>query len=519
MGLSRLIKRAAQVNPNGVATEFGERTRSWAELEDRIARLAAGLRGLGIESGDRVAMLAFNSDDYFEYFFAVAWAGGVFVPVNTRLAPPEVVLWLEDSGTRVLLVEDRFAGTVAGIRDQLGSVEEIVHVGGGPAPGGSRAFDDLVQGHEPAPDAGRTGDDLAALFYTGGTTGRSKGVMLSHRNLTVNALQVIGPFEWQPDDVFLHAAPMFHLADGVMTFATATLGARNCFLPAFEPEATLRAIEERKVTRALLVPTMINMLVNHPGVERYNLSSLRGLVYGASPMPEAVIKRTMSLIPDVRFYQAYGQTEAAPVLTVNGPEHHVPDAAGASRLGSAGHAVPGVELAIFDEEGRELPRSTVGEISARGENVMLGYWNLPEETAETLRNGWLHTGDGGYMDEEGFVFIMDRLKDMIISGGENVFSAEVESAIHQHAGVAESAVIGIPDPTWGEQVHAIVRLHDGVDLDEAILIEHCKRLIAGYKCPRSVELRKEPLPLSGAGKILKNELRRPYWAGRERSIS
>ena len=312
---------------------------------------------------------------------------------------------------------------------------------------------------------------------------------------------------------------MFHLADGVMTFAAATLGAHNCFVPAFEPEATLRAIAERKVTRALLVPTMINMLVNHPGVERYDLSSLSGLVYGASPMPEAVAKRAMSLIPDVRFYQAYGQTEAAPVLTVNGPEHHVPNATGASRLGSAGHAVPGVELAILDEEGHELPRSTVGEISARGENVMLGYWNLPEETAETLRAGWLHTGDGGTMDEEGFVFIRDRLKDMIISGGENVFSAEVESAIYQHAGVAECAVIGIPHSTWGEQVHAIVRLHDGVDLDAATLIEHCKRLIAGYKCPRSVELRKEPLPLSGAGKILKNELRRPYWAGRERSIS
>jgi long-chain acyl-CoA synthetase len=372
-----------------------------------------------------------------------------------------------------------------------------------------------VGGHAPVADAGRSGDDLAGLFYTGGTTGRSKGVMLSHRNLTVNALQMLVPIGMQADETYLHAAPMFHLADGAMTFTATTLAAGHVFIEAFDPEATLRAIEEHRIAWTLLVPTMVNMLVHHPKISSFDLSSLRGLVYGASPMPEAVIRRAIEVIPDVGFSQAYGQTEAAPALTVNGPEHHDPDG---PRLRAAGVAVPGVEIAIQDEHGDEVPRGTVGEICARGENVMLGYWNLEEETRETLRGGWLHTGDGGFMDEDGVLTIVDRVKDMIISGGENIYSAEVESAIHQHPAVAECAVIGIPHAKWGEQVYAIVRLHEPGSIDADELIAHCKSLIAGFKCPRSVEFREAPLPLSGAGKILKKELRAPYWEGRDRAV-
>jgi long-chain acyl-CoA synthetase len=392
-------------------------------------------------------------------------------------------------------------------------------VGDGPPPTGFHSFERLIDSHDPGSDAERGGADLAGLFYTGGTTGRSKGVMLSHHNLTSNALHTLAPIGWRQDDVFLHAAPMFHLADGALTFCVATLAGTNCFIEAFEPAATLRAIQEHRVTQALLVPTMINLLVNHPGVRSYDLSSLRGIAYGASPMPEAVIRKAMALLPGVRFYQAYGQTEAAPVLTVNGPENHVTDGPNAGRLRSAGQAVPGVDVAILDEEDREVPRGTVGQICARGNNVMLGYWDLPELTAQTLAGGWLHTGDGGYMDEDGFVYVVDRVKDMIISGGENVYSAEVENVIHQHSAVSECAVIGIPHAKWGEQVHAIVRLEDGQSLDQAGLIAHCKVLIATYKCPRSVEFRSEALPISGAGKILKAELRKPYWEGRDRRVN
>jgi long-chain acyl-CoA synthetase len=306
---------------------------------------------------------------------------------------------------------------------------------------------------------------------------------------------------------------MFHLADGFFCMAAATFGVRNVFLPAFNPVQVLETIQRERITQALLVPTMVNMVVHHPDIGRYDLSSLQRVLYGASPMPETVIRRAMDVIPHATFVQAYGQTEASPVLTVLGPEYHTTAGPYAGKLASAGCAVPGVGLAILDAEGREVPRRQIGEICARGDNVMLGYWKLPEITAETLRDGWLHTGDGGYMDEEGFVFIVDRVKDMIISGGENVYSAEVEYALYQHEAVAECAVIGIPHNTWGEQVHAVVRCKEGKTLSEEDLLSHCRCFIAAFKCPRSVEFVTTPLPLSGAGKILKRELRKPYWEG------
>jgi long-chain acyl-CoA synthetase len=312
---------------------------------------------------------------------------------------------------------------------------------------------------------------------------------------------------------------MFHLANGAATFAIMTAAGGSVVIPAFEPVATMQAMQDHKVTTALLVPTMVNMMVNHPRVGDFDLSNLEYALYGASPMPEAVVRKAMQVLPQAKFQQAYGQTEAAPVLTLLEPERHVFDGPLAGKTKSAGRAVPGVEMAIMDENDTEVPRGTVGEICGRGENVMMGYWNQPELTAQTLRNGWLHTGDGGYMDEDGYVYVVDRVKDMIISGGENVYSAEVENAIYQHAAVAECAVIGIPHEKWGEQVHAIVRCKPDTSVDEAGLIAHCHELIAGYKCPRSVEVVTDPLPLSGAGKILKTELRKPYWENQEKQVN
>jgi len=519
MGLSQLIKRAAVVNPSGVATHMGDRQHTWLETRDRVARLAGGLHALGVSRGDRVAMLALNSDRYYEHFFAVAWAGAVLVPINTRLAPPEIAYWLDDSGSTVLLVDDGFADLLPKFRDDAKAIREIIHVGDGSAPAGMLSYEALIHDHEPVLDAASTGDDLAALFYTGGTTGRSKGVMLSHRNLTLNSLHMLALVDWHCDDVVLHAAPMFHLADGAVSFCSATLAANNCFIEAFDPTATLAAIEKYRVGAVLLVPTMVNMLVNHPDIGNYDISSLRSLLYGASPMPEAVIDRAIEVMPDVLFYQAYGQTETSPVLTVNGPASHLPGGPFADKMRAAGQPVPGVDVAILDAAGAEVPRGVVGEICARGDTMMLGYWNRPEATAETIRDGWLHTGDGGKMDEDGYVFIVDRVKDMIISGGENVYSAEVENAVHQHAAVAECAVIGIPHEKWGEQVHAIVRLREGEELAAADLIAFCKTRIADYKCPRSVDFRTDPLPLSGAGKILKTELRKPFWVDRDRNVN
>jgi long-chain acyl-CoA synthetase len=519
MRISSTIRRSAQLNARGLATHFGDRERSWGEYASRIARLASGLSEIGVSPGDRVAMLSLNSDRYLEYFFGVPWAGAVFVPINTRLAPPEIVHWLNDSGASVLFIDDTFLPVLPKIQGELESLRSVVYTGGRDTPDGMLAYEGLVEGRTELAPRDRGGDELAGLFYTGGTTGRSKGVMLSHRNLLLNALQFGPQLNFRQDSTYLHAAPMFHLANGAATFCITTAGGASTVIPAFEPKATLQAIQERHVSVALLVPTMVNMVIHHPDVESYDLSCLRDVLYGASPMPESVIAKAMQLMPGVRWHQAYGQTEAAPVLTVLPPERHVLDGPMAGKLKSAGVAVPGVDIAILDENDVEVPRGSVGEICARGENVMLGYRNQPELSEKTLRNGWLHTGDGGRMDEDGFVFIVDRVKDMIVSGGENVYSAEVENAIYEHPAVAECAVIGVPDEKWGERVHAVVRCKDGQSLGEADLIAHCHERIAGYKCPRSVEFFGEPLPLSGAGKILKTELRRPHWEGRDRQVN
>jgi long-chain acyl-CoA synthetase len=278
-------------------------------------------------------------------------------------------------------------------------------------------------------------------------------------------------------------------------------------------------VEQHGVTTALIVPTMINMLVHHPDVTTRDLSTLRGFIYGASPMPEAVIRRAMEVMPHVQFTQAYGQSEASPVMTLMPPEYHVFEGPYAGRIKSAGRAALGCDLRIMDEDDDEAPPYTVGEICGRGPMVMLGYWKQPELTAHTLRSGWLHTGDGGYLDEEGFLYVVDRMKDMIVSGGENVYSAEVEEALYNHPAVAECAVIGVPDDTWGERVHAVVRLKPGSSATDKDLIAACHERIANYKCPRSVTIQSDPLPVSGAGKILKAELRRPYWAGREKRVN
>ncbi|MCC5871367.1 MAG: long-chain-fatty-acid--CoA ligase [Gammaproteobacteria bacterium] len=516
--LTALIRRAAQINPNVIATEDAERQTLWQDFPERIARLAGGMQQLGVTTGERAAILALNSDRYYEFYFAVAWAGGVFVPVNTRLAAPEVIHWLTDSGTRVLCVDDAFLPLVAQLRAEVPTIEHVVYLGDDPDANLTR-WDKLAEAKAVA-DAGRCNDDLAGLFYTGGTTGRSKGVMLSHSNLVVNALQAAPVLQMQPGDRILHTAPMFHIADWCMCVGAAIVAGSNYFLPGFEPVQVMRSVARQRIQKMLMVPTMINMVVHHPDLSQHDLSSLETVMYGASPMPEAVIERALEALPHTRLCQAYGQTEAAPILTMLRPEYHTVDTQSAchGKLKSAGQAVPGVELAILDSDDQPVAPGEVGEVCARGPNVMLGYRNLDEQTAMTLKHGWLHTGDGGRMDEDGFLYIVDRVKDMIISGGENVYSAEVENILFQHPAVSQCAVIGVPDEKWGERVHAIVVVKEGADADESDLIAHCKAAIAGYKCPRSVSFRKAPLPLSGAGKILKTELRKPFWEGQERNV-
>jgi len=513
MQLTQGLSRAATINPSGIATIFRDRRRTWAETADRIARIAGGLARLGVGKGDRVAIIALNSDRYFETLFAVPALGAIIVPLNTRLAPPEIAFMLQDSGAKLLLLDDTFAGLPVQLAG-LATVPDVVYLDDGPAPAGMREFESLLA--EPPADFGTAGgDDVAGIFYTGGTTGRSKGAMLTHRNLVANAAMVAPALGYRYDSIYIHAAPMFHLADGASTFAITMVGGTHVFIPRFDPADLLAEIARNRVTNTLLVPTMINALANFPDLAKHDLSSLRVIPYGASPMPDAVLQKATAALPGVRFLHAYGMTEAAPIVTAM----DLAIEPIGQQAKSCGRPAMLVDVRIADENDNEVPRGTVGEVQVRGPNIMLGYWNQPEVTEVALRGGWYHSGDGGMMDADGYVYIVDRLKDMIISGGENIYSAEVESAISTLDGVAEVAVIGIPDETWGEAVHAVVVPSTGHTLTAEQVIAHSRSCIAHYKCPRSVEVRETSLPLSGAGKVLKTQLRERFWAGRDKRVS
>jgi len=520
MYLTQALRRSVQIAGDQIATINGDRHQTYTELLDRVQRLAGAIRNtLKLADGARGAILALNSDRYYEFSYAMPWAGCVFVPVNTRLAPPEIAYWLDDSGSEVLFVDDAFLPAIAALKGKMASVREIVYIGDGDTPDGMHGYEDLIAGADAVDDAGKGYDDLAALYYTGGTTGVSKGVMLSHRNIVSNALNTIPAVNFRSDMRWLHAAPMFHIADALAIYGVTMVAGRHVFIPAFEPVTVLKAIQSEGITESLWVPTMINMIANHPDIGKYDLSSLRHLPYGASPMPAAVINKAIEVLPDCKFTHAYGQTECAPLVTVNGPESHIGEGLKNELYKSCGRACMTVDIKIIDEDGNELPAGEIGEVCARGPNIMMGYWNKPEQTAAALHDGWMHSGDGGYMTDDGYLYIVDRVKDMIISGGENVYSAEVENAVYQHPSVVECAVIGVPDEKWGERVHAIVRLVEGAEPDEASIISHCHELIAGFKCPRSVTFREEPLPVSGAGKILKTDLRKPFWEGHEKGVN
>ncbi|MBI3285149.1 MAG: long-chain-fatty-acid--CoA ligase [Burkholderiales bacterium] len=518
MYITQGLHRALQQKPEAVAIRFAGQELSYKAFIERVARLAGALQALGMESGDRVAMLALNSDRYLEYQFGVPWGGGVLNPCNIRWSAAEIIYSLQDSASSILLVDDTFKAMAGQIVKEVDSLRHVIYVGQGATPAGMLRYADLLANSAPVADACRRGDDLAGVFYTGGTTGFPKGVMLSHRNLCTSAMSILAEGLIQAERSYLHAAPMFHLADLGISLPHWMCGNTHAVIPAFAPEAVLASIARDRVTDALLVPTMIQMLVDHPAIkEAHDLSSLKRIVYGASPISEAVLDRAMAALPGVEFVQAYGMTELSPIATVNHAWYHSAEGRKAGKLRSAGRASFGAEVKIVDDAGVELSRGTVGEVAVRGANVMQGYWKKPGQTAAAIRNGWMHTGDGAYMDDDGFIFVVDRLKDMIISGGENIYSAEVENAIARHAAVAACAVIGIPDAAWGETVHAVIVSKPGAVSTADDIIGHCKSLIAGYKCPRSIAF-VDQLPLSGAGKILKNKLRDPYWEGRERSV-
>ncbi|HTU30072.1 MAG TPA: long-chain-fatty-acid--CoA ligase [Solirubrobacteraceae bacterium] len=514
MYLTQGLHRAVQHHPHAVATVCGARVRTHRESLDRIARLAAGLRALGIRDGDRAAILCMNSDRYLECVAGILWAGGVVVPVNWRWAVAEIGDSLVEVDARVLVVDDAFAAQAAGIRALHTRLEHVIHAGDGPGCDGALAFEQLIAEHEPVGDARRGGGDLAFVCYTGGTTGQAKGVMLSHAGLLTSALGTLATGHLLNEDaVYLHAAPMFHLADLAYWTMQVVRGGRHVIIPMFDPVSVMSAVSEHGITDLFLVPTMVQLLVDHPRIAEFELGSVQRLAYAASPMSQGVLDRAMRALPDALFTQLYGMTELSPCATVLSPADHRHPA----HRRATGRALAHSEVQIVDPDDVEVPRGEAGEVVVRGAHVMLGYWNRPTETAHALRGGWMHTGDGGLMDEEGYIYLTDRIKDMIITGGENVYSVEVENVLCQHPAVATAAVIGVPDDVWGERVHAVVVPVAGqtITLDE--LMSFCKERTAGYKTPRSLDLVDE-LPLSPAGKVLKRELRRPYWEGHARAV-
>lgn len=512
IGLTQALRRAVQTRPDATALIDGDKRFSWHETGDRIARLGAGLAGLGLQANDRVALLALNSHRSYECYFGALVAGGVMMPLNHRLVEAEILAQILDGAPTILVAGPEFAELALRLQAAAPSILALVLASDAGPVAGFESFEALIAGATAGEDAMRGGDDLACLFYTGGTTGAAKGVMLSHANIIANTANFIGHTGFDERTVHLHCGPLFHVAAGVRLFAITHLAGTHVMLPRFVAGEVLATIAAAGVTLATFVPTMIRALLDEFGEGAHDISSLRYITYGAAPMPEALLREAMGRLPDVRFIQSYGMTETSPIVTMLGWRDHLADAP-PGRLRSAGKAALLAEIAVLDAAARPLPTGECGEIVTRGSMVMLGYWNRPGATAEALRGGWFHTGDVGWLDEDGYLYVVDRMKDVIISGGENVYSQEVENAIAAHPAVLQCAVFGRPDERWGEAVHAVVVLRHGESATAAELTAHCRRLIAGFKCPRSIELRSEPLPLSGANKILKVELRNALLAG------
>ncbi|HMK62620.1 MAG TPA: AMP-binding protein [Acidimicrobiales bacterium] len=484
---------------------------------DRVSRLCHALRTeLEVSPGDRFAVLAMNGHEFIELYHAAMFGAGVINPLNIRFTSAELAYVLTDSGSKVVFTDPVFATLVEQARHEHGADLRSVVVFGGTPPAGSQALDyeQMLSAAEPMLPSEPEEDDPVVLMYTGGTTGLPKGALLEQRAEVLNVYHVGLEIGLREDRRFLFMSPMFHAAVVAGVVGIPASGATSVSVPLFDPGLVLRVVEQEQVDTTMMVPIMFSMLENHPDFHPDRLRSLRQLVYGAAPATRSVLERWIAMLPDTDFYQGYGMTEAASVLTMLGPADHR-----AGKLDSAGAPVFGVELAVTDSMGNYLARGETGEICAKGGNLMRQYWAKPEETAEAFRDGWYRTGDVGFLDGDGYLHLTDRAKDMIVTGGENVYSTEVENVLSTHPAVREAAVIGIPSDLWGEAVHAVVVLNEGMLATAEDLIDHARKVLAGFKVPKSVEFHNGPLPLSGAFKPLKRELRKKYWEGRDRGVA
>ncbi|QSE89856.1 long-chain-fatty-acid--CoA ligase [Rhodococcus pseudokoreensis] len=503
------LHRSVQQNPDRAAVIDGDREVTFRELRARVARLAGGLQSLGARPGDRVGILATNRVEYIEYILACAWLGVISSPVNNRWSLDEMAFQIEDAGIGILVVDKPRLETAKELRTRRAELHTLVCIDGDDTDGSAVDYERMIADAEPIEDSFVDPDELALLMYTGGTTGRSKGVMLTSGQVMVSAMgaTITASLDNQAQRV-LHVAPFFHLAAYCGALQHIMIGSTHVLIGDFTVEALAEVISTRRVTMTTLVPTMLQWLLDYAAEHGTDLSSLQCMSYGTAPMPEPLVRKLIDEIPGIRLRQVYGMTELAPAATILTNADHY-DRDHPERLRSVGRAAAHAEVRIVDPGDVEVPRGTVGEVVVRGKHMMLGYLNLPEESARALRGGWMHTGDAGYMDDHGYLFLVDRLKDMIVSGGENVYSAEVEKVVHTHPAVASCAVIGVPDEVWGERVHCVVVLEPRHTLTAEDLRDFVGERIARYKAPRTVSI-VDAMPLSPVGKILKRKLRDEY---------
>jgi long-chain acyl-CoA synthetase len=515
--VAEIVRRYAREQGGAPMLTCGDRTLTYAEVDERSNRAAQALAGEGIGPQDRVAFLDKNGTEFWELQFGAAKLGAVIVSVNWRLAPREIAWIIDDARAPVLVVGPDFYAAVEEIEGQLTSVKKIVAVGEHPR---WPSYESWLAGADPADPATETaGSDIALQLYTSGTTGLPKGAMISHDNLAA-LLSDDGP-NWGMDatSTSLLVMPLFHIAGAGWGLVGMARGARTVIAREFDPAKVLAGLEDEHVTHTFFVPVMLQVLSSLPGAQDREYRDLRHIFYGASPITEAVLTRALQTFRHTEFHQVYGLTETTGAITQLDHEDHDPGGSRAHLLRSAGRPYPHVELRIIDPQtGAEAPRGTVGELWTRSPQNVAGYWAKPEESARAFREGgWFATGDAGYLDEDGYLFLTDRIKDMIVSGGENVYPIEVENVLGGHPEVAEVAVIGVPDDKWGEAVKAVVVRRPGGQVGEGDLIAYARGRLAGFKCPKSVDFAEE-LPRNPSGKLLKKDLRAPYWEGRDRQI-
>ncbi|NWH09441.1 MAG: fatty acid--CoA ligase [Alphaproteobacteria bacterium] len=505
----------AQERPDAVAHVYEDRVTTFAELDTRSNQIAHGLSKLDVRPQSRVGYIGMNSDRFFETVYGCFKANAVLVGVNWRLAGPEIVYVLNDAQAEVLFVGAEFVPIIEKIAKELKTVRHFIAVDGGHAtwPG----FDDWRRLHAPYdPLLSISPEDDVIQLYTSGTTGHPKGVQLTNANYLAffDSAERAGWASYDPGAVNLIAMPNFHVAGVNMGLVSTAQGAKGIIMKQVDPVKVLDFIERYRIENMFLVPAVIQFLLQVPGIEKRDLSSLRRVFYGASPISDDVLRKAAQVL-GCDFTQLYGLTETVGGGTFLPPEAHDP---AKGKLRSCGVPYPSFEIRVVDAGGQPVKTGEVGEIVMRTPLLMKGYWNKPEATAKAIVNGWFHTGDAGYFDEAGYLFIYDRVKDMIVSGGENIYPAEVENALMSHPAIIDAAVIGVPDEKWGEAVKACVVRKHGVSVNEAEIIAYCRTQIAGYKCPKSVDF-VDALPRNPSGKILRRELREPYWAGKERRVN